>query len=117
MTIDQAIATVRIALGDRDEHHPQCNSRATRYRVSGACDCYAAKRQVPHKALDVIEAAIAERVLTLEVEQWNTSHLTSGGTMKVGSSIQTRPMFPGLINARRFAMRLSRPLLKPDSGR
>ena len=58
MTIQQAIETVRIALGDRDEHHPMCNF----YKAvkDSPCDCYAMRRQVPHKAMDQIEKVIAE---------------------------------------------------------
>lgn len=59
MTIKQAIETVRIVLGDRNEHHPNCHSLANPRRPGGACDCYASKRQVPHKALDMIETALA----------------------------------------------------------
>lgn len=58
MTIDQAIQTVRIALGDRNEHHPQCNSQMPSRPEWRQCDCYATRRELPHKALDVIEKAV-----------------------------------------------------------
>lgn len=63
MTLEQAIETVRIALGDRDEHHPLCHSKADPRRPDGACDCYAKNRQVPHKAMDKIEAALLRQAL------------------------------------------------------
>ncbi len=55
MTLKQAIETVRIALGDRNEHHPNCNSLVAPH---ASCDCYAHNRQIPHKAMDQIEAAL-----------------------------------------------------------
>lgn len=38
MTTQQAIETIRIALGDRNEHHPKCHSLANPRRPGGACD-------------------------------------------------------------------------------
>ena len=61
MTINQAIEAVRIALGDRDEHHPFCNSLAMSLSSPLPCDCYARKIQVPHKAMDRIEDFIRDK--------------------------------------------------------
>lgn len=58
MTIKQAIETVRVALGDRNEHHPECSSIKTGH----PCDCYAARRQLPHKCMDMIEEALRKAV-------------------------------------------------------
>jgi hypothetical protein len=62
MTIKQAIECVRIALGDRDEHHPNCNVYRKHQSGNGnlPCDCYASRRQLPHKALDLIEQKIKQ---------------------------------------------------------
>ncbi len=60
MTIKQAINTVRIALGDRNEHHPNCGSKTVTDGQEGYCDCYAKRRQFPHKAMDLIEKVIIE---------------------------------------------------------
>ena len=59
MTTKQAIETIRIALGDRDEHHPLCLYK--KYDGKHQCDCYAQHRQLPHKALDILEKALAEK--------------------------------------------------------
>ncbi len=64
MTIKQAIETVRIALGDRNEHHHNCNSRKQMPMRDEQmpCDCYSQKRQLPHKALDLIEQKLKENL-------------------------------------------------------
>ncbi len=61
MTLKQAIETVRIALGDRNEHHPNCNSIRPVQQNDHRCDCYASRRQLPHEAMDQIEEALIER--------------------------------------------------------
>lgn len=60
MTLEQAIQTVRIALGDRNEHHPNCTSQTSALASDRRCDCYAARRQLPHKALDMIEQEVKD---------------------------------------------------------
>lgn len=68
MTLQQAIETVRIYLGDRNEHHPNCNSikpPSSRRQVNiDTCDCYAYRIQVPHRAMDQIEAFINDQIGT-----------------------------------------------------
>ena len=54
MTIDQAVEAIRTAFGDRDEHHPLCNSHKQM-----PCDCYAELRQFRHKALDLLVSKLA----------------------------------------------------------
>lgn len=66
MTLQQAIETIRIALGDRDDRHPNCNflkPRSSRKQTNiDTCDCYCQRIQIPHQAMDQIEAFIKKMV-------------------------------------------------------
>ncbi len=68
MTIEQAFETVRIRLGDRNEHHPRCNSVNPPDPKFSRCDCYAQLRQLPHQALDLIEQFVRETKERAEVK-------------------------------------------------
>jgi hypothetical protein len=54
MTLRQAVDRLRRGLGERDDHHPDCDL----VQLGKDCDCYAQVRTRDHEALDLIEEVV-----------------------------------------------------------